>query len=370
MENENKLYVWGTGAVAVGLNIRFPDELQNIDGYIDNAVDKQNGEFFNKHIFSPDILNKQDKAKVCVYLAVSEKDEIIEQLNKKFYGVSITVLGENYFKEKYMEVMKNKILLRYRDTDDPEIKEILVYLKSHKLDFFNYNFREKYEEFDCEVFFEDGFFYLMHHGKKLFMSPKYNTKEKVLQYYRSLLLEQEATSPHRYCTDSFNVSSNAVVIDGGAAEGMFSLDVIDRVRKIYMFESDKAWCEALTKTFEKYKEKVMIINKAISNYTDNDTLKIDDLIEAESIDFIKLDIEGEEFYALEGAERLIKRSPKIRCAVCTYHQEHAYYAIKQRLEEMGLECTNSTGYMWFREHFNKMRAPVLRRGLIRAEKEW
>jgi len=61
-------------------------------------------------------------------------------------------------------------------------------------------------------------------------------------------------------------------------------------------------------------------------------------------------------------------SSEVECIVCTYHQECAYDAIKYYLEELNFRVSHSDGYMWFHEHFNRMRPPVLRRGLIKAKK--
>ena len=118
-----------------------------------------------------------------------------------------------------------------------------------------------------------------------------------------------------------------------------------------------------------YKDKVTIINKCVSNYKDDETTTLDDSIEEGKIDFIKMYIEGEEYYALQGAEKLLTSSPNVKCDICTYHQEFAYAAIKSELEKLGFYIAHSKGYMWYIEHCNIMRPPVLRRGLIRAEKK-
>ncbi len=67
-----------------------------------------------------------------------------------------------------------------------------------------------------------------------------------------------------------NVKDNDILSDIGAAEGNFSLSVIDKVQHVYLFETDNDWIEALEKTFEPWKEKVSIIHKFVGN-KDTDT---------------------------------------------------------------------------------------------------
>ena len=244
----------------------------------------------------------------------------------------------------------------------------MKYLKENALNVFNYSFADKYRDKNIFISTENGLYYTIHNGKKLFFSSDFDTEQKARQYYISLLIEQDVDSPHRYLTDSFNVSDGAVVIDAGAAEGIFSLDIIEKVKKIYIFEPEKNWLEALRYTFRMYMDKVVIIDKCVSNYIDEKTTTIDDSVKENEIDFIKMDIEGEEYYALQGAEKLLRRSRNIKCDICAYHQEFAYEVIKNELNRLGFYTAHSKGYMWYTEHFNIMRPPTLRRGLIRAEK--
>ncbi len=354
------IYIWGTGANAKKINDLYPDEIKkdNIIGYIDNDKSKTGTVFFGKTVFSPEILNIEKN--VAIYISVYEDKDIKEQLYRD-YPNDIKLLDKDYF-------FKKKMMTRYEASEDVEIQEIMRYLENNTLKMFNYFWADKYENSYFEFGRQDGLIYVIHNGRKLFFSKKYDTEIKAKNYYISLLIEQDELSPHRYLTNEYDVVRGDIVVDVGAAEGIFSLDVISIAKKIYIIEPDNDWVEALEHTFADYHDKIKIINKCVSNYHNESTVMLDEVINERQIDFLKMDIEGEEFYALCGAKRIIEESENLKCVVCSYHQEFAYYALKSVLEQLNCETKPSRGYMWFYEHFNNMRPSTLRRALIRAKK--
>ena len=180
------------------------------------------------------------------------------------------------------------------------------------------------------------------------------------------MLEQDIESPHRYLTADFNVQEGDIVVDVGVAEGNFALDVIDKVKKIYLIEVDEGWIQALKETFKENLDRVVIIDKYVTSLTKGKYVTLDSIID-ENVDFIKMDIEGNEWDALLGAENLIRRSPGIRCAVCSYHRPFDEVLIKDVLERYGLECSTSPGYMWFHENtYNTMVRSWFLRGIVRG----
>ena len=362
MKSENKrIIIWGTGFNAKRMNDIYPNEMlqEDIIGYVDNDKNKWGESFFGKKIFSPEEIKSMEFSDI--YISINKKEEVVEQIREMFINTSVNILDNDYFKRK-------KMITRYSDVRDSEIQEIINYLRNNNLEVFNYPWVEEYKYLTIKIEREDGLFYVIHNGKKLFFSDKYDTEEKVREYYISLLIEQDKRSPHRYILDNFAVNEGDIVIDAGAAEGIFSLDIIDKAGKIYIFEPESEWISALKHTFSDYMDKIVIIDKCVSNYTDFNTTTIDKVVNEPHINFIKMDIEGEEYYALCGAANIIGNSKNIRVSVCTYHQEFAYEAIKNKLQEYGFKVDHSYGYMWYIEHFNIMRPMVLRRGLIRAEK--
>ena len=360
--NSKKYYIWGTGIRAEQINRYYVEQLKQINliGYIDNTPSKWEGEFFGKKIYSPNILRDDKDSNIIVVSKFAE--EIIHQIKKEYPWYEDKI--ETLFFERL------QVMARYKNCKEKEIQHILSYLNDHPFHVFNYPFVDKYKNISINIEYDEEkeLYYTLHYNKRMYFSRSFKSKDRVREYYRFICIEQDIKSPHRYLTDTFNVPDNAVVVDAGAAEGNFALSIIESAKKIYMFEPDAGWVEALKYTFEPYKEKVEIINKCLSNYIDNTTTTIDEVLNGAKVDFIKMDIEGEEYCAIEGAQESIVSSGDIKCVVCTYHQDFAHNAIKKLLETLNFKNKTSDGYMWYPEDFNIMRAPVLRRGVIRAEK--
>ncbi len=59
----------------------------------------------------------------------------------------------------------------------------------------------------------------------------------------------------------FDVQAGDVLVDVGTAEGIFSIDKMDKIKKLYVIETDAEWIEALKCTFSNYIDKVIIIEK-------------------------------------------------------------------------------------------------------------
>lgn len=263
-----------------------------------------------------------------------------------------------------------KIMKKYKDMDDAEIRMILDYLEDHNLDVFNYPFAEKYFHMDADIGFDDevGMFYVNHCGMRMYMARHLDTREKVLHYYQGILMEQDALSPHRYLDDSFSVSDGDVVVDVGTAEGNFAMEVIDRASKIYLVEAEENWVEALQYTFANYRNRVVIIRGYASDVTEGNKMALDDVIK-EKVNFIKMDVEGAEPEALAGARRLLGNSDRLKCAVCAYHNNEDEERIRDFAQSAGLKISVTNGYMYYtigcgQRYFD----PVLRRGIVRLEK--
>ena len=336
------VFIWGTGKVAKELMTHcFFLNHYNILGFIDNNPPKTGNFFYDKQIYYPDILitNKPD----ILVIATDSFEEVKEQIIQDYPDLISIVENKNYF---YKESLKK----RYSSESDLEIRTLIKYIDNNGLNVFNYNFCHKYENLSIEVFWDDsyGMYYVIHFGKKLFFSKNYSDKKEVRKYYCSILMEQDEESPHRYLSNEFDVEDCSVVVDVGAAEGNFALEVIDRVSKIYIIESDELWIEALKATFSDYMDKVVIIKAFINSYEDNINIKLDTLID-EPVNFIKMDIEGYEWDALNGAKKLISISNSLKLAVCCYHSDFDQELIESFMDKQGINYVTTDGYMWFPE---------------------
>ncbi len=54
--------------------------------------------------------------------------------------------------------------------------------------------------------------YLIRNGKKLYFPLEWN-KEQVIEYYRTIMAEQDEESPHRYLTEDLEEAVYDTVID-------------------------------------------------------------------------------------------------------------------------------------------------------------
>ena len=61
-----------------------------------------------------------------------------------------------------------------------------------------------------------------------------------------------------------------------------------------------------------------------------ETVRLDDILRGKQISFIKMDIEGSELEALQGAEEII-RNQKPKLAICVYHKKEDIISIPSLL---------------------------------------
>lgn len=362
---EYDYFIWGTGENSNFVNECYFYEIGKINliGYIDNDMNKQGKVHHGKQIYSPEILKGRNNCKIII--ANKYRKEIMKQIEDTY-----PLLKDNIAEKDFW--IRLQMLTRYESEKDSEIRECCDYLMERPLTIFNYTFTDKYQAADIQVYYdsEKKLYFVYYCGKKMYISRSYTSEEEVRTYINSVILEQDTDSPHRYLMNNYNVSDDDIVIDAGVAEGNFALSIIDKVRKIYLFEPDANWIEALKYTFEEYSEKIVMIEKGLSNYQNAITTTIDSIVPRdENINLIKMDIEGEELLALKGARETIEHSADIKCIICTYHHENAYEAVREFFSEEGFHVEHSCGYMWYPNNYNMMRAPVLRRGLIRSERK-
>ncbi|MFZ2285537.1 MAG: FkbM family methyltransferase [Bacteroidales bacterium] len=233
---------------------------------------------------------------------------------------------------------------------------------------FPYQFVFDYDHNQVKVFKDEerDMFYVLHKGHRLYYSRDFKSENDIKLIYNGIRVEQDVRSPHRYLTDEFNVEENDVVVDIGAAEGNFSLDVVERARRLYIFESDANWSAALHATFEPWKEKVHIINKYVSGIDSKDSVTLDSMLGNRHIDFIKMDAEGAEPLILKGSENILRNHKSLRLALCTYHRKHDAEKCGQILSAYNYAFTFSEGHILFIH--TKLAPPYFRKGLMRAQK--
>ena len=251
--------------------------------------------------------------------------------------------------------------------DDPDMREIVEHLESAPIDTFPYAYRYRYianrspASFDAE----HGLHYVTHNGRRLYWHPQRNPK-RIPADHASLLSEQDERSPHRYLASDFDVGEGDIIADVGCAEANFTLDVIDRIRHAYLFETDPRWITALQATFAPWKDKVTIVQALVGRESIGDTIALDNYFADKAPPtFLKLDVEGHEAEVLQGAAGIIRSSAELRAAVCTYHRQEDLEDLTALLQGMGMEVQPSRGYMLLHRS-DEFEPPYFRRGLVRA----
>jgi FkbM family methyltransferase len=163
--------------------------------------------------------------------------------------------------------------------------------------------------------------------------------------------------PQYFCNDIFEFGNHEVIVDGGTAQGDTYLAARklfnDKFDKYYMFEANTRYNNGL-KWLTKDDERVRVIGKGLysseqklyitsnghgSWLTDSgdensriDVTSIDEAV-PESVTFIKMDIEGSEMAALQGArETILRDKPKL--AICIYHLEGDFWNIPRYIKSM------------------------------------
>lgn len=260
------------------------------------------------------------------------------------------------------------LLSKHPFADDEEAQQVAEFVRTHGVGIFPYSFTSKYKKEDIAVYTDDqnGLKYVLLEDKRLYFKRRW-TADRIRRSFHDLTLEQDEASPHRYLTSTFNLSKTDVVADFGAAEGNFALAIVDKVSKIYLFECDPEWIEALQCTFAPWKDKVDIIPKFVSDTNDESHCSGDVFFRDREVTFLKIDVDGGERPLLKGFKQILHNRANLRIALCTYHQHGDEAEFTDLLETAGFKVSPSQGYMIF-YYDKKLKPPYIRRALIRGVK--
>lgn len=274
------------------------------------------------------------------------REQLVEQMQIPSSRIRYAEYPIPYLEKAFLERYEEELTGR-RKCESEELQKVMDFVSENGVRMYCYPFYDEYMEQDALVYYdgERGLYYGMCFGRRMYLARKYDTPQKAGLYFQFACMEQDERSPHRYITEYFSAGKGDVGIDIGAAEGIFALQVIDDVEHIYLIEADAGWCEALEATFHNDRDKVTIIRGYAADTDRDENLTLDTLFRDQKIDFIKMDIEGAERKALQGASRLLERwMPKL--AVCTYHNAEDEEVIRAWLETVGsYTMTNSPGYV-------------------------
>ncbi|MBA3650799.1 MAG: FkbM family methyltransferase [Chthoniobacterales bacterium] len=177
---------------------------------------------------------------------------------------------------------------------------------------------------------------------------------------------------HRYIAGGTPVLPGDICLDCGACEGFFVFQAIAAgAAQVVCLEPNEAMAKSLARTFAAAIEegKVVIQNVALGANDGEATFTFDSAspfggasgdegnsvvvqsrtiatvcreLSLERIDFVKMDIEGGEIQAIEGAMPILRKW-KPRLAITTYHREFDYAALKAFLLAAGYSTIRPSG---------------------------
>ena len=235
-----------------------------------------------------------------------------------------------------------------------ENNQLYAFMGKYGLSFYPYPFSLKYKKIPVQTLWDGAkeLYYVIYEGKKLYYPSRTGNLD---EGYRFLLMEQDIHSPHRYL-ENISRLEGKTVLDMGASEGVFTLSAIEIIDHAYLFECDERWVNALNATFAPWKEKITIVTKYVSNVNDENNITIDRFLEGKSKKnlFLKMDIEGYEQAALQGAEKTIQEAEDIDFSICTYHNEEDAARIAQFFKNHSIATEQTEGFMFFDHHFRKV----------------
>ena len=349
-----EIFLWGSGHIANmaltsakenGINL-IENETFRIKGIIDNNLSKTGGYFHDFRIVSPGE-------------AIDEGFDYISILMENEWDVSIQAkygyrIEEEKVKDKNF-FLKLLLIEKYRNSNDAETIATVDYLKEHDISMFNQHIPERKAVHPViwdkklnlpYIEFND----ITDMKQRMYFPRNYQFERRDgMQFCSDMNWEQLPTSPHRYTDNNHNIVEGDIIVDGGLCEGNFALKYASIVSKMYLFEPDWWWDEPNYYTFLPFKDKTVYSHKALSNYDSRLCTRIDSIIpNEERIDFIKMDIEGHETDAIEGAEQTFKRN-NVKASVCCYHRQDDKKLIERRFSELGYR-TRATGgnvvFLW------------------------
>lgn len=225
-----------------------------------------------------------------------------------------------------------------------------------KMLIFGYN----YTFYELKIFTNNSFNRIQINNVNIWTPRNLFKPEELLHIYSEIYIPFYS-NPHAYELGGAKIFEGDIVIDAGACEGFFIDYALKKgAQKVIAIEPLKILADCLKKSYDinVQNKSVEILSYALSNtrgidYIKTDceyiceakidkngrelckTITIDDSVyicQLNSVDFIKMDIEGSEILAIMGAKKtIIKFKPKLSIAV--YHGYENAKIIKELLEE-------------------------------------
>ena len=346
---------------------------------------------------------------------------------RKLYDVASGWLTSR-FTDKEVEEIQGSVkalnyelsLLRYRDSDDDDIRLAYEYLLKRSCCTALFPYEKMREMSPAEIQFDKDLkmYYVMHNGHRLYY-PKGVTEKIVRWLYRYAIEDDDVVgsgyrqrNPHAYQSERYHIQEGDVLIDAGGGKclspsavvedlidkvsealpkqkrngewdveldigsprGLFALDVIDKVSKVYMVERTPHWHKPIEATFAPYKDKVELLKGRLASKKQEiqkektKKFHLADLLAqcGQRRAFVVLDIEGKELDVLKDAQEYLREAKHpITLAVCAYHHPTDYDDLMHFFETIGYHTETQHGYI-YTNMYDDHGIYSLRKGMIRA----
>ena len=162
------------------------------------------------------------------------------------------------------------------------------------------------------------------------------------------------------------IKEGDVIVDVGADEGLFSLDVAERASRIVLFENDPQWFAPLERTFAPWADKTLLVRKTVGDGDTRHSVRLATILRDIPGNgfFVKMDIEGAEVPVISASSDFLRWDKDIRLACCTYHNAGDAESLERLFREAGYLTEFSDG--WMLPTSRHLSPPYFRRGVIRA----
>jgi hypothetical protein len=270
--------------------------------------------------------------------------------------------------ERQKKALPSRIIKHYEN--DPESQEVVHFLKSNPVEMIPYSFREEYFRMDIKVEKDpvDDLYVVKVNGNDIYF-PKEIAPDQIVIAVKTGLMEQDSRSAHRYLPiDSMSIGGDVAVLCG-ASDGMYTLQIIESFKKIYLFEANPIWIKPLKKTLRNHLHKIELVPLFISDENGPNTTSLDTFFSTrnENLHYIQADIEGHELHMLKGAKQLINSSRDLKLSLCCYHTTKQERELTAFLTEQGYKVSHSNGFLLLWMQYPLL-PPYLRRGVLYASR--
>ncbi|MCI9623119.1 MAG: FkbM family methyltransferase [Lachnospiraceae bacterium] len=317
------------------------------DAKIDYMITRDERQFY-------EVIDKLDKHWYC-----QELNEALERADVK--GIIIFGCGHDGRRTKKILELCNHAPRYFCDSDTEKVGKIVEGLEVVSLDDILERFRDYLIVLGSAKYAEE-----MYH---MLVSRKF-PKDRIL-YSKYKMLVAECGKQY---FDIFSAGENEVFVDGGGFNGDTFFDFVTwtkgEYKKIYVFEPNAEMAQEIKKRIKNEKiSGVELYQNALWNKKESlsflesgagscilntgtattEGVSLDEIVKDEKVSYIKMDVEGSELKALQGAKETIKNN-KPKLAICIYHKPEDILDlltyILELVPEYKLSIRHYTSCMW------------------------